>query len=421
MRLSEYLDEVSAEPDEEQRRRQLAEEKSYEILDHIDGDAQFSSVRRGNIVDSASPSVFVGRSNYPTVSTGILSPVGAESRADEFAVDSEWYHRGLDIESVLQYRTGLLDSRKRANVDVHDVWDGFVGTQREISMAQAAVDIEFGVEEPATTEVSLDDITSPRGPTATANAAALTENPSIPRAIQKTESDDDWKATGAMEYLYDKGYDVYDIQQVLSTGTLGQADTRRLVPTRWSITAVDDTLGQYVRTSVTSNPSVNEVQVHQNEFMSNRYWIVLAPGRWEFELVEMKAAGSVWNPEADAVYVASAHEGYEGRTQYVEETAGAYYAARLGALEYLDDIGRQAKVVVLREVSDDYWAPVGVWQVREAVRNAFDDQYGTAETFHDALSALEDVLPVSNTRLRRKSEMAAGVQANLETYLDTGS
>ena len=169
--------------------------------------------------------------------------------------------------------------------------------------------------------------------------------------------------------------------------------------------------------------------------MGNRYWIVLSPGRWEFELVEMKAPGSIWNPDPhDAVWMASASEGYEGRTSYVEETAGAYYAARLGVLEHLESIGRQAKCLVLREVSDDYWAPVGVWQVRESVRNAFDGapgsadangpdgresiagEYGEAETFHDAVAHIAQQLPVSYQRLRRKSELAAGLQSSLDAF-----
>jgi len=77
--------------------------------------------------------------------------------------------------------------------------------------------------------------------------------------------------------------------------------------------------------------------------MGNRYWVVLTPGRWEFELVEMKAPESVWNPVAESYYLSSASEGYEGRTGYVEETAGAYYASRLGVLEHLQERDRQAK------------------------------------------------------------------------------
>jgi hypothetical protein len=150
--------------------------------------------------------------------------------------------------------------------------------------------------------------------------------------------------------------------------------------------------------------------------MGNRYWVLLTPGQWEFELVEMKAPESVWNPAGESHYLASAHEGYEGRTGYVEETAGAYYASRLGVLEHLEDRGRQAKCLVLREVTDDYWAPVGVWQVREGVRNAFEGDHGASETFRTAVSTVTDQLPVSLGALRRKSEMVAGLQAKLSDF-----
>jgi len=104
----------------------------------------------------------------------------------------------------------------------------------------------------------------------------------------------------------------------------------------------------------------------------------------------MKAPESVWNPSARDYSLASAHEGFEGRTGYVDETAGAYYAARLGVLEHLQERDRQAKCLVLRDVTDDYWAPVGVWQVREGVRHAFDGESAAAETFREALDAVLD-------------------------------
>jgi hypothetical protein len=157
--------------------------------------------------------------------------------------------------------------------------------------------------------------------------------------------------------------------------------------------------------------------VWANEYMGNRYWVLLTPGQWEFELVEMKAPGSVWNQDPSGeTWMASAHEGYEGRTGYVEETAGAYYAARLGVLEHLADVDRQAKALVLREVSDEYWAPVGVWQVRESVRNAFEGEPGVAETFHGAVREIADELPVSLAELRRKSHLASGLQTGLSAF-----
>ncbi|MBS3760070.1 DNA repair protein NreA [Halodesulfurarchaeum sp.] len=429
MRLDEYLE--GFEPDESARRRRLAEEKSYEILDYVEGlQTELQSSLSGNsLVGSTSPSVFVGRSSYPNVNTGILAPVGQEDRAEDFATSGNWYQQGLDIENVLQYRTGLLNSRRSSKVDVEDVWDGFVGTQREVAIADRPVDVEIGLQ--GTPNIDLDryrepQANAPSGPNVTAESADLGENPHVPRQVKKTLEDDDWRAEGAMNYLYRRGFDVYDINQVLSVGALGRGEARRLVPTRWSITAVDDTVGKFLRGSIRNAPSIDQVQVFVNQYIGNRYWIVLAPGNWEYELVEMKSPGSIWNPDTTGnVFMSSAYESYEGRTGYVEETAGAYYAARLGILEYLNDIGRQAKALVLREVSDDYWAPVGVWQVRESVRNAFNEgpnsefagEPGVAQTFDSAIRQIMPHLPISVGALRRKSVLAAGRQAGITDFL----
>jgi len=416
MRLDEYLE---YEADEAAERRRLAEEKNYEILDHLE---QFESrfeehVTDDALVGSVSPSIFVGRSDYPKVSTGILSPVGHEDDAGRFETSGEWYDEGVGIADVFERRTSLLNSnRTGVGVDVHDAWDGFTGVQREIAIADRPVGVEVGLDgrPDVDYDVSRDDVATPVGPRATAQSADLTENPHVPRPVEKTLEDDDWQAQGAINYLYRRGFDVYEINTILSAGALGQAENRKLVPTRWSITAVDDTVGQYLRGTIRDTQSVDSVQVHHNEYLGNSFWVILAPGNWEYELVEMKAPGSIWNPDPEAgTYLASAHEKFEGRTGYVDETAGAYYAARLGVLEHLSEIGRQAKALVLRHVSDDYWGPVGVWQVREAIRHAFEGEHGTAETLSGAISEVGTHLPVSEARLRRKSTMAAGLQSSL--------
>ncbi|HYD03798.1 MAG TPA: hypothetical protein VEC16_05885, partial [Alphaproteobacteria bacterium] len=53
---------------------------------------------------------------------------------------------------------------------------------------------------------------------------------------------------------------------------------------------------------------------------------------------------------------------------------GGYYAARLSILEHLRSIKRQATVIALRFVSDEYWAPLGVWVVRQAVKNSVNNK-----------------------------------------------
>ncbi len=417
MRLEEFIEDFQR--DEAADRRALARQKSYEITDYLDDvEREFESALQGDsLYGSTAPDIFVGRSNYPRVSTGLLSPVAGDADPADYATSGEWYSREYQIDDVLQRRTGLLNSTRATRVDVDDVWDGFVGVQREVAIADHPVDVEIGLDSVPEIDLSLDDISSPTGPRATAAHADLTENPHVPRPIEKTLSDDDWRAEGAMTYLYRRGFDVYDINTILSAGALGQGDRRRLVPTRWSITAVDDTVGQYLRGQIRNAGSIDEVQVWYNEYMGNHYWVILAPGTWEFELVEMKAPGSIWNPDSGGeYYLAAASEGYEGRTGYVEETAGAYYASRLAVLEELVDRDRQATCLVLRHASDAYWAPVGVWQVREGVRHAFDGEYAVAETFHGALTDLQSQLPVSRERLRRKSTLVSGLQSRLADF-----
>jgi hypothetical protein len=417
MRLEEFID--GFERDESARRRQLAREKSYAITDHLEEvERQFERVMQGDsLFGSSAPEIFVGRSNYPEVSTGLLSPMDRAADAAEFATSGEWYRRGFDIDDVLQRRTGLLNSTRSTRVDVEDVWDGFVGVQREVAIADHPVDVEVGLDGSPEIDLSVGDISTPTGPRARARDATLAENPHVPRSVEKILEDDDWHAEGAMTYLYRRGLDVYDINTILSAGALGRGSERRLVPTRWSITAVDDTAGQYLRGRIRNASSIDEVQVWYNEYMANEYWVVLAPGNWEFELVELKAPGSIWNPEPDgSYYVAADSEGYGGRTTYVDETSGAYYAARLGVLEHLESLDRQATCLVIRHASDGYWAPVGVWQIREGVRNAFEGEPATAETFHGAVAQLESQLPVELSTLRRKSALVAGMQSRLTDF-----
>ena len=419
MELSAFIDH---ETNERAERRRLAAEKSYEILDRLEGVEQhFADLDTDTAVGSVSPSIFVGRAGYPQVSTGLLSPVGHEERAASFVTSAGWYDEGVSIADVFERRSSLLNATQTTPVEtgVHDVWEGFLGVQREIALSDRPVGIEVGLDGSPTLELGLSesDVAAPSGPRARATDAALTENPHVPRPIKKTLEDDDWAATGAMNYLYNRGFDVYEINTILSAGALGRREDRRLVPTRWSITAVDDTIGQYLRGTLADAPSVDSVSVYHTEYLGNRFWVVLAPGNWEFELLECKAPGSVWNPDpASGVHLASDYEGPAGRTGYVEETAGAYYAARLAVLEFLESIGRQATVLVLRHVSDDYWGPVGVWQVRESIRHAFEGARGESESVEDALKIITDQLPISPATLRRASTIAAGRQSELDAF-----
>jgi hypothetical protein len=66
--------------------------------------------------------------------------------------------------------------------------------------------------------------------------------------------------------------------------------------------------------------------------------------------------------------------------------AGAYFAARLGIAEHLSKRRRKGAGLALREIHPDYVMPVGVWQIREGIREALKTQKREFETFEKALN-----------------------------------
>lgn len=358
------------------------------------------------------PTIFVGRYGYPNVNVGVLSPVEIRDSEDMDA-PTDWYRAKQDIPSIVTRRAALVNSRSKSSV--HDT-SRFTDVAQEIAMARKPVDIEVGLKKTPKFDMKFNDRYAPYGPSETMEKVELAENPSISRAVEKAVGDDDWNASGAMTYLYEKEMDPHKIQRVLSAGLLGRKDRRKMVPTRWSITASDDTIGQQLREQVKLYQELGELRYFRNSYIGNVFHILLIPGRWEYELVEIKGAGSVWAPGSKS-FVKSDHEGYGGRTTYVDETAGGYYASRLGPLEYLNNIQRQSKVLIIREVTDDYWAPLGVWVVRETVRGAFENDYGVVEDLNTALNNIKRQVSIDWGRIRRKSKMIQGMQSSLSQFL----
>jgi hypothetical protein len=99
----------------------------------------------------------------------------------------------------------------------------------------------------------------------------------------------------------------------------------------------------------------------------------------------------IWLPKAvwsgESSWIGEDSEGYDGKKGY-SPLAGGYYASRLPVLEYLTEIKRQASVFVLREITPDYWAPLGVWVVREGMRKALQNPPKKFDSLEVAVSDL---------------------------------
>ncbi len=96
-------------------------------------------------------------------------------------------------------------------------------------------------------------------------------------------------------------------------------------------------------------------------YYANKFIVLFLPSYFSYELIECIL-------REDRVLIKRDFETHFKRTKYVEETAGGYYAIRLGIAEKLYEMGKQASVIVLREILPEYYMSVGVWMLRESIR-----------------------------------------------------
>lgn len=307
-----------------------------------------------------SPNVFVGRHGYPEVSVGILSA----EEYKEHDNPSLWSRENYSIAKIIRLRSSLINSNFKSRITGFK--ERLMKISKEVAMAEQPVDIEVHLTKKPTFTLSFEQDTIPHGPRVKLKKARITENPRIPRIIDRVVDDIDFKASQAITYLYNKSIDEHYLARLLSTGNLGVKKERKLVPTRWSITAVDDALAKRIIKQV-KEYDLYDYAAFFGGYLGNYYIALFFPEVWSYELFETYVGRSTWH-DSEGVTIMSDYEGYDGRKTYASNTAGGYYAARLPVLEHLKKIQRQASVLLLRFITGEYYAPLGVWVVREAVR-----------------------------------------------------
>ncbi len=313
----------------------------------------------------SAPTPFVGRFGYPHVNVGILSV----EKNDSWRYDAprHWSKSDYGIQQVIDLRSALVNSRFKINVKKQSK---FLEISQEVGMASKPVELEINLNKKPSFRLITDAHLAPTGPNAKLENATITSNPKVHTKVDKVVSDTDFKATGAIKYLYNNKFDENMLTKLLSIGNLGVKKNRRLVPTRWSITAVDDTLGKELISQV-KDYQRHDFAAYFGGYLGNYYLILFFPEVWSYELFETYLPKVSWNV-SDKINYSTDYETYSGRKEYAQDTAGGYYAARLGILEKLVRLKRQASVLVLRFITGEYYLPLGVWVVRQAVRKALE-------------------------------------------------
>jgi hypothetical protein len=303
----------------------------------------------------------------------------------------KWINR--EYEDIIHLRMSLLRARVGQSF-VKDVDDSLL---IDISVAKRSIDAEIEADS-YHRQNQFSNYHQPMGPVLDVKRIEIVSNPQPNRHIEKVVYDD-MLAVDGVEKLYKKEIPVSKISQVLSAGQLGVK--RKLVPTRWSITATDDIVSKHLVSYIKHYESLDDYRVFETEALGNHYIVLLFPHSFCFELMEAWFKGSLW---ANETTVVSDHEFHEGRKRYASNVTGSYYAARLAVAEYLHSIGRQAGCIIFREVRSSYIVPLGVWQVRENMREAMK-QHNSFNTLQEALNYSWSRLNITSTNWRRSSKI----------------
>ncbi|MDD2626091.1 MAG: Nre family DNA repair protein [Candidatus Methanomethylophilus sp.] len=339
-----------------------------------------------DLAGSSPPAVFVGRYGYPKVDVGPLVP---GEFGDTSIMDQPERWNGKSIDDIVDMRFRLVRGKQRIDA-VNFRKSKLACDLQELALTEKPVAVEAYFRERPRGRLVLDDEVEPFGPSARLENM-VKGNGRWERNLEKNYYDTDLRAADAVVAAYRNGTLISEIQKAFSVGTMGADKRRRFVPTRWSITAVDDIIGKDYLSRTKYYPTIDEFRVYHWEQLDNRWCILMLPTTWRYELIEAWYPETTWNPVGRDVEIMNDFELFGGRTDYAQ-IGGCYYAARMAVNELLEKEHRTAGAVVCREAHPGYVMPVGVWNVRENVRMALTQPPYKFDTIDGALGYIDSIM-----------------------------
>ncbi len=338
---------------------------------------------------SSPPSVFVGSYGYPKVSVGPMVP---PMHGDTTLLDSPELWVGKSLEEIVNFRLSLIRGIK--NISINEPNGRYIENLHEVAMSSRPIDSELQFYKNPKPAVSIDGESAPFGPVGEVSSAKFSST-SSDKSIQRAYYDHDLKAQDAVVSLYNRGIEISKIQKCFSVGMFGKK--RKLVPTKWSITATDSIIAESLMSEILEFDLIDSCRVFSHDHLGNMFSVVLFPHRWLFENQEAWHTGN-------SIGFGSDIEDAKG-IDHPPVTAGAFFAAKLGVAEYLLEKKCQASALVLREIRPEYAVPVGVWQIREAIRSAMKNEPYIAENFDDGITFAAKRMSVSKSEWLSKGNM----------------
>ena len=341
------------------------------------------------IQGSSPPSVFVGSYGYPKVGIGpMLPPI----HGDTTLLDMPEKWLGKSLEEIVNYRLNLVRGVQKTGIE--ETTGRFIESLHELAMSSGSIDSEIKfVKNPAPIP-SIDGQNAPFGPLGEIKNAKFSPNSSI-KSIENAYYDTDLKAEDAVMKLYNSGIELSKIQKCFSIGMFGK--NRKLVPTKWSITATDQIISNDLMHDILEFDIIDRYEVFRFDHLGNLFSVILFPHRWIFEMQE------AWH-DKNSIGFGSDYETAKG-IDHPPSIAGAYFAGKLAVTEYLHKIKKQSGVMVFREIQPEYAVPVGVWQVREGVREAMKNNPQEVNSLNEAIALATKRMSISKNEWLAHGDM----------------
>ncbi|MEK6981658.1 MAG: hypothetical protein AABX38_01890 [Candidatus Micrarchaeota archaeon] len=368
---------------------------------------QFRSVEVGEKLEGTSPpSVFIGSFGYPKVYVG---PMMSNEYGDTSILDApeHWISNNKKIEDIVQFRLNLV--RGKSTVSINDLKNKLVNNLQEISLAKNSVESEAEFHSKPK-GFTFNDDHAPFGPSAALDKFDI-GNVKFEHNLEKAHYDTDLRSKEAVIDLFKNKVDFSQIQKALSTGSFGLEKNRKLVPTRWSITAADSILADHFLAQVRHNPTIETYRVYEFSALNNYFAILLVPTAWQYEWME-----SFIHVMDKEEVIFSDYETNRPKKEY-SSVGGCYYSVKMEVCKKLAQEKKQAGAIVFREAWQGY-IPTGVWLCRMETMHALETK---PKEFYDLGSATNYIksklkLPFSRFKAQSVLLKELNVQRKLSSY-----
>lgn len=316
----------------------------------------------------------VGEKNYPFLATHNISN---EEKSSSFFETGNLVKKSYDDILPLKAKSILGSTNKNY---IKKPRTKIVEELRDIYKSKKAVEMQSTFEkELIFNKILTSKVSGVMGSQNELTKLEAQENTSTSNKIEKF-TQNDIKAREAIISLYEKGINEHQIINLLALGSFGIDINRKLVPTKWAISAYDQTIEKYLHKKILNNNVINEYEIYHDLDKGNDFIIILIPDHFNAEIVEtwdvsgldQEALSGKWKTNKKTIIEVD-YVGNDNKLKTKEpQTAGGFWATKSPIHRFLDERKKQASYISIRFI-DNYEIPLGVVFVRECVRKALNN------------------------------------------------